>query len=246
MVKKILVLIACLMIASAAWGMDPAVEDILNKIGTNQSLIKDMQADVTTVIKAELKEKKESKQEGRIWIKGDDKTKMEMMKPVKQITITSGDMMAMIDPATGQKFVQDLKKTRQKSGQLDMGQGSKTMDKKKMYDFFNLKVATASGGLFGGKQFVIEGSPKKPNKFLGKVNFYIDADRYLPVKIEIFNQQGAVVSTSDIDYQKIKNIWVIAKSVTEVKLPVGKMKAEMKFENIKLNEGISDSVFKID
>ncbi|MFA4966670.1 MAG: outer membrane lipoprotein-sorting protein [Candidatus Margulisiibacteriota bacterium] len=241
MLKKIFAIVICLVIAYAAWGVDPGVEDVLNKIATNQSLIKDMQADVITVIKAEMKEKKESRQKGKIWVKGDDKSKMEMIEPVKQVTITSGDKMAMIDPATGQKFVQDLKKLREKNGQVDLGQGSKTMDKKKMYDFFNLKLVKSSG-----KQIIIEGNPKKANKFLGKVNFYVDTDRYLPVKIEIYNPTGGVVSTSDIEYAKINNIWVISKSVSEVKLPGGKMKAEMRFENIKVNEGISDSVFKID
>ena len=51
---------------------------------------------------------------------------------------------------------------------------------------------------------------------------------------------------SNIDYLKIKNIWVIKKSSSEVKLPMGSMKAEMRYDNIKLNEGIADSVFKIE
>ena len=237
--KRFFGILVCLVIGVCALALGPSVEDILAKIATNQSLVKDMRADVVTVIKSEMKGKMESEQRGRIWIKGEDKTKIEMIKPAAQITITSGDKMEIIDPSSGQKIIRDLKKLREKTGQPDLGQGS--MDRKKMLDYFNLKVRTVSG-----KGYVIEGTPRKENKFLGKIDFTIDADRYLPVKIEIYNPAGNLVSTSNIEYQKIKNIWVITKSVSEVKLPGGKMKAEMRYENIKLNDGIADSVFKIE
>jgi len=236
--KKYIGILICLMIGLSAWALDPAIEDILAKVSTNQSLIKDMQADITTVIKSEMKGKMESEQKGKIWIKGEDKSKIEMIKPVAQITITSGGKMMAVDPATGQKMVQDLKKLREKTGQPDLGQGS--MDKKKMLDYFDLKLRNVSGNV------VIEGKPKKANKFLGRVDFTIDSNRYLPVKIEIYSSEGKLVSATKIEYIKIKNIWVISKSASEIKLPAGKMKAEMRYDNIKLNEGIADSVFKIE
>jgi outer membrane lipoprotein-sorting protein len=225
-------------IGLSAWALDPAIEDILAKVSTNQSLIKDMQADITTVIKSEMKGKMESEQKGKIWIKGEDKSKIEMIKPVAQITITSGGKMMAVDPATGQKMVQDLKKLREKTGQPDLGQGS--MDKKKMLEYFDLKLKNVSGII------VIEAKPKKTNKFLGRVDFTIDSNRYLPVKIEIYNPAGNLVSATKIEYIKTKNVWVISKSVSEVKLPMGSMKAEMRYDNIKINEGISDSIFKIE
>lgn len=236
--KRIIGLFICLVIGFCAFAIDAGVEDILMKVSTNQSMIKDMSADITTVIKSDMKGKMQSEQSGKIWIKGEDKTKIEMIKPMKQITITSGDKMMMNDPATGQKMVRDLKKMRQETGQPDLGQGS--MDKKKMLEYFNLKLRSASGSV------VIEGKPKKANKFLGRVDFTVDTSRNLPVKIEILNPEGKLVSTTNIEYTKIKNIWVIKKSSSEVKLPMGSMKAEMRYDNIKVNEGISDSVFKIE
>ena len=241
--KKYIGILICFMIGLSALAIDLAVEDILAKVSTNQSLIKDMQADITTVIKSEMKGKMESEQKGKIWIKGEDKSKIEMIKPVAQITITSGGKMMAVDPATGQKMVQDLTKLREKTGQPDLGQGS--MDKKKMLDYFNLKLRTVSG-IFGVKEYVIEGRPKKANKFLGRVDFTIDSNRYLPVKIEIYSPEGKLVSATKIEYIKIKNIWVISKSASEIKLPAGNLKAEMRYDNIKLNEGIADSVFKIE
>ena len=236
--KRIIGLLICFLIGFCAFAIDAGVEDILMKVSTNQSLIKDMQADITTIIKSDMKGKMEREQTGRIWIKGEDKTKIEMIKPVKQVTITSGDKMMMNDPVTGQKMIRDLKKMRQETGQPDLGQGS--MDKKKMLDYFDLKLKNVSGAV------VIEGKPKKANKFLGRVDFTVDTSRNLPVKIEIYTPEGKLVSTTNIDYTKIKNIWVITKSSSEVKLPMGAMKAEMRYDNIKLNEGIADSVFKIE
>ena len=122
--KIIIGLLICLLIGFCAFAVDSGVEDILMKVSTNQSMIKDMSADITTVIKSDLKGKMEREQSGKIWIKGEDKTKIEMLKPVKQVTITSGDKMMMQDPQTGQKMVRDLKKMRQETGQPDLGQGS--------------------------------------------------------------------------------------------------------------------------
>lgn len=226
---------------AAVGQIDPAIQEILAKVKDNQGKIKDMQAEVITVIRSEIGQKKTMEQKGKMWIKGADKTKMEITSPIKQISITSGDKMIVVNPETGQKYVQDLKMLRKKTGQVDFG--SNPMDQTKALAYFNLKLKKA-GGLLGPRENIIEGTPREKNKFLGKVNFIIDAGRNLPTKIEIYNPQGSLVSSSDIEYIKIKDIWVIEKNKTIVKMPNGKMDVEMKFQNIKLNEGIADSVFE--
>jgi outer membrane lipoprotein-sorting protein len=231
-------------VGAGAAEMDPAIEEVLSRVKANQAKIKDMQADIETIIKSTLGEKKRMEQKGHLWIKGESKSKMEITQPLKQITINSGDKMAMINPETGQKFVQDIKKIKDKMGQTELGRTP--MDQTKALEYFNLKLKSEGGGFFKKKEIIIEGTPKEPNKFLGKVVFHIDDERHLPVKVEIFNPQGGLVSTSDLEYQKIKDIWVIAKNMSEVKMPNGKMEVEMKFNNVKVNEGIADREFKID
>ena len=219
------------------------VEDLLTKIREGQSKVKDLQADIVTIIKSDMGGKKEAEQKGHIWIKGEDKSKMEMISPLRQISITSGNKMAVINPETGQKFVQDLEAMRKKTGQMDLGKN--VMDQTKALEYFNLSVKEV-GGFFGGvKEYVISGTPKEKNKFLGRIEFTVDAKKYVPTRIDIYNPKNSLVSSSTIEYEKIKDIWVIAKNTSEVKLPSGKMKMEMRFDKIKVNEGLSDKIFEI-
>lgn len=241
--KKTAIFLAFLMIATMATAT-MSVESLLTKIREGQNKVKDLQADITTIIKSDMGGKKEAEQKGHIWIKGEDKSKMEMVSPLKQISITSGKKMAVINPETGQKYVQDLEAMRKKTGQVDLGKNM--MDQTKALEYFNLSVREVSSFFGGAKEYVIVGIPKEKNKFLGKVEFTVDAQKYVPTRIDIYNPQGNLVSSSTIEYAKLKDIWVIAKNISEVKLPSGKMKMEMRFENIRLNEGIPDKEFKID
>jgi outer membrane lipoprotein-sorting protein len=244
MKRKIICLLVLLSVGVSVSLGAMKVEDLLAKIREGQSKVKDLQADITTVIRSDMGGKKEAEQKGHIWIKGEDMSKMEMVSPLKQISITSGKKMAVINPETGQKFVQDLEAMRKKTGQMDLGKN--VMDQTKALEYFNLSVKEV-GGFFGGvKEYLITGVPKEKNKFLGRVEFAVDAKRFVPTRIDIYNPQGNLVSSSTIEYAQLKNIWVIAKNISEVKLPSGKMKMEMRFENIKVNEGIPDKEFKID
>lgn len=244
MKKKILCLLVLVsVLATVSFGA-MRVEDLLAKIREGQSKVKDLQADIVTIIKSDMGGKKEAEQKGHIWIKGEDMSKMEMTAPMKQISITSGKKMAIINPETGQKLVQDLEAMRKKTGQTDLGKN--VMDQTKALEYFNLSVREVSSFMGGVKEYVIVGVPKEKNKFLGKVEFTVDAQKYVPTRIDIYNPQGNLVSSSTIEYARLKDIWVIAKNVSEVKLPSGKMKMEMRFDNIKLNEGIPDKEFKID
>jgi len=220
--------------------LDPEIQNILSKIKDNQALVKDFQADISTVIKSS---KKSMEQKGHIWVKGENNSKIESYEPVKQTTITNKDKILMLDPTTGQKMVQDLKQLRAKSG--DQSLGKSPTNQAAAMEYFNLKKKAINSSFFGGKEIVLEGTPKAKGKFFGTVNFYIDAQRYLPTKIEIIDHDGNKLSTAKIDYQNIKNAWVISKSKSEINVPSGKMEIEMKFSNIKVNEGISDKEFKI-
>jgi outer membrane lipoprotein-sorting protein len=234
--------LAVLLIASMATAA-MKVEDLLTKIREGQSKVKDLQADITTIIKSDMGGKKEAEQKGHIWIKGEDKSKMEMISPLRQISITSGKKMAVINPETGQKFVQDLTAMRKKTGQMDLGKN--VMDQTKALEYFNLSVKEV-GGFFGGvKEYVISGTPKEKNKFLGRIEFTVDAKKYVPTRIDIYNPKNSLVSSSAIEYVQIKDIWVITRNLSEVKLPSGKMRMEMRFDNIKVNEGMPDKIFEI-
>lgn len=222
--------------------------EIFTKIQSNQSKIKDMYAETTTTIISSIsmpgaKDKGPQKmvQKGKMWTKGKDKSKIEMLSPMKQITITNGDQMAIINPDTGQKMVQDLKKLREKSGMSD---SSQQMSLEKAKEFFDLSVRQSDSDSV--RQYIIVGVPKKENKFLAKMEFYVDSEKGVPVKILMYGPKDKIMSKSEIGYEKISDVWVPVKNKSYVDTPAGKMEVEMGFENIKVNKGIKDSEFKIE
>ena len=96
-----------------------------------------------------------------MWTKGKDKSKIEMLSPMKQTTITNGSKMATINADTGQKFIQDLSKIK---GQAPAGQGRGQMDLDKAKEYFDLSLKKTKSGAY-----IISGQPKQNNKFLGKM-----------------------------------------------------------------------------
>ena len=254
-------LLLCFFLVSLSYAVDLTLRDLFNKIQSNQSKIKDMYAETTTTITssismpgAESKGPQKMVQKGKMWMKGKDKSKIEMLSPMKQITITNGDQMAIINPVTGQKMVQDLSKIRGQGIKGSRDQGA--MDLEKALEYFDLKVrkldalkpgnlSAEGGSASGGETYVIEGVPKEANKFLGKMEFYVDSDRWLPVKIMMYDPKGKIVSQSAIEYGEFSGAWTPIKNISDVNSPMGKMNLEMKYENIKINQGVSDSKFKI-
>ena len=231
-------LLAVLSVSSSA--IDTKVQNILSKIRENQSKIEDMSATVTTKIQSNAKEKKSMEQKGTILIKGENNSRMEMTAPIAQVTITNKDKMAVINPSTGKKIVQDLNKIRKETGKSDIGKNP--LDQTKILDYFDLTVEEK--GIIS-KSFVVTGVPKDKNKFMGKIKFYIDAGRYVPTKVEIFNGENKIISSSVLEYKKIKDIWILSKNSSWITIPDGKMDVTMAFDNIKVNEGISDKAFEI-
>jgi len=62
----------------------------------------------------------------------------------------------------------------------------------------------------------------------------------------MYGGDGKLLSQSTIEYEKISDVWVPVKNVSNVNTPMGKMNVEMVYKNIKVNEGIKDAIFKIE
>ena len=226
-------------------GAGLSLDDVVKNLQSNQAKIKDLYAETETTIVSNMavpgsKEKGPQKmvQKGKMWTKGESKSKIEMSSPMKQVTITNGDKMAIINSDTGQKVVQDMKKLRQQSGQGTVNSGQMSLDKAK--EVFDLSAAKK------GDLYVITGVPKKDNKFLGKMEFYVDAEKWVPVKILMYDGKGKPISQSEIQYQEVSDVWVPVKNSSNITTPMGAMKVEMEFSNIKVNKGINDKEFKIE
>src|SRR3989338_11321714 len=225
MYKKLFVAIVALFIASSAFAADLSIEAVIANMQVNQAKINDMYAETTTTITSnmaipgqESKGPQKMVQKAKMWTKGQDKSKIEMLSPMKQITITNGDMMATINQETGQKAIQDLKKLREKSGGLGSG-GQMSLDKAK--EFFDLSVRKLDASTPGTLDtHIITGIPKKENKFLGKMEFYVDSEKWVPVKILMYDTKGKPMSQSEIQYQEISDLSTEDLSKADVYVPV--------------------------
>jgi len=245
MKKALVFCLALTLTLSTAFAADLSLDDVINKLQSKQKTIKDMYAETVTTINSTMampgqasKGPQQMVQKGKMWTKGEDKSKIEITSPMKQITITNGDKMAVINVDTGQKMVQDLKKLREKEGGLGGSSGQMGLEKAKEY--FNLSVRKS------GADYVVTGVPKKANKFLGKMEFYVNSDKWVPVKIMMYDPKGKAMSQSEIEYAKVSDNWVPVKNMSKITTPMGKMDVEMEFNNIKVNKGISDGEFKVE
>ena len=214
------------------------LDDLLLKLQTNKSKIADMYSEMTTTITGSGKMATGSgmgnTQKAKMWTKGDDKSKIEMLEPIKQTTIRNGAKMVIIDEGTGQKIVKDL--SADKSGMSSYNQGN--MDFEKIKTLFDLSVRT-DGGFY-----VITCTPKQKS-FLGKMEIYVDHEKYLSSKILVYDKNNKLMNQTDIEYKDISGVSVPVKMLSSIDSPVGKMKIEIEYSNIKVNQGMGDSEFKI-
>ncbi|HTY12627.1 MAG TPA: outer-membrane lipoprotein carrier protein LolA [Candidatus Omnitrophota bacterium] len=242
------IVIACLGLMTAALLVMPAMaglslDDLIGKIQDNQNKVQDMYADTVTTINSNFSAPgstqsgpKEMVQKGKIWTKGKDKTKVEIDSPMKQVTISNGKMLAMINPATGQKYVQDISKIK---GREQLGDQSNGVDLAKAKQYFDLSVRQ------DGNNYVITGKPKQANKFLARIEFYIDGGNWTTSKLLVYGPKDKLMSESKIEYQQVNGAMVPSKTTANIDSPAGKMKVSMQFNNIKVNQGINDNEFKI-
>lgn len=231
------IFITCILVSSS-FSAELSLEDIISKIQVNQTKIKDMYAETTTTITSDSnristngEKPKKIVQKRKTWTKDKDKSKIEMLSPTRQITITNGNKMMIKNLDTGHKTIKELKR--------DSNLGNVDLDKVKEHLDLSMRK-TENGG------YIVTGVPKKENKFVKKMEFYIDPERWLLVKVLIYGPGEKLISQSDIEYQKISDAWVPKKNVSNVNSPMGKMNVETVFTLVKINEGIDDEVFRID
>ena len=247
--NKNFIIVPLLVIFSAAvFAADISLDSIIQNTRANQQKIHDLYAETTTKITSNLQMgasrgtgPQTMVQQGKMWSKGESKSKVEMLSPTHQTTITNGDKMAIINPETGQKMVQDLKKMREQ-GTVNSGQ----MSLEKLKEMFDLSVQSTVDSEQNKPIYIITGVPRKENKFLGKMVFYIDGAKWIATRVQMYDPKGKLLSQTDMEYQQIGGVYVPSKNFSNVTTPMGAMKVEMEYSNIKVNKGISDSEFKVD
>jgi outer membrane lipoprotein-sorting protein len=240
--RNLLVIAILIIVSLSAQAADMTVDDIITNLQANQTKIHDLYAETTTTMTSnmtlpgqESKGPQKMVQTARTWTKGQDKSKIEQLTPTRQITITNGDQMAIIDPESGQKVVQDLKKLRTQTGGLAGGQ----MSLAKAKEAFTFTVSRNDTG------YLVTGVPKKANQFFGKMEIAIDSDKWVPVRITMYDMRSKPISRSDLEYQEIAGAWVPLSNKSLTITPMGQMDIQMDYEKVKVNSGLKDELFKI-
>ncbi|MCX5727134.1 MAG: outer membrane lipoprotein carrier protein LolA [Candidatus Saganbacteria bacterium] len=214
------------------------IEQLIEKVKVNQAKILDMKAEITTTMTSNIQGNDYKLiQKGKLWTKNPNKSKIEVLSPVHQITITNGNIITVVSPDSGQKMVQDISEMKGKTGMPDAGD---MMNISKALEYFNLTTAQTDTGAY-----LITGTPKEKNDFLGKMEFLLDPAKYVFTQISIFNPQGGLISLSKVEYANISNCWVPMKNNSTITMPTGGMNMEMVFENLQVNKGIADTEFEV-
>src|SRR3989339_1116604 len=96
----LLSVLVCVPVFSA----DLSLDNLITNLQGNQNKVRDMYTETVTTITSNMampgqqsKGSQKMVQKGKMWTKGQDKTKIEMLSPMKQVTITNGDQMATIN-----------------------------------------------------------------------------------------------------------------------------------------------------
>lgn len=244
--KKIGILIVLCLFAVPVLADDLSLEQILDKVQAQQGLVQDMYAETTTSITSNLQLPNSKGQTGpqkmvqksRMWTKGKDKTRVEMLSPTKQTTITNGDLMTIINPETGQTMTQDMSKLGDKGIGGSGNQGG--MDLAKAKEYFNLSVKKS------GKNYIVSGVPRQDNKFLTRLDFEIDSERWVPVTVRMYGTKNKLMNESKIEYQYFDKpgVYLPVKNFSRIDTPMGKMEVEMTYDNVKVNSGLKDKLFE--
>lgn len=94
-----------------------------------------------------------------------------------------------------------------------------------------------------GKQcYVVESKPKDEDYMYSKIISWIIKDNFMGLKREFYDEDGDLLKTLTIhEYENIDGYWTILK--TEMKNIQKNHKTMMEFNDIKINQGLSDSKF---
>src|SRR3989339_1763709 len=239
--KKLLFVLTFLLGATCLLAADLSLDDLIKKLEASKSQVKDFYAETSTKMYSDIKfnqkgKASQSEQKGKLWQKGKDKTKIELLTPKRLIMVRQGREVVTFDPVTGQKMRSSLDDDDKK--QLGEPTGEFTLERAKK--IFTLSVRKQ------GNDYIVTGIPKQQQGMVGKMEIYINSSRWLPDKIIIYDLQGKKFGESKMEYQQVNNIWVLKKTYSVNNTPIGKMEITMEYSNTKVNQGLDDKEFEVD
>lgn len=229
--KRLLVILIVLTIASLSLALSP--EEIINKVNSNFSKIRDGEGDITLDTRLFVVGCSGLQRScGHFWFQAPDRLKIALDGTTY---FAQGNDIRKID-ADGKHFYVRLLNAP------DLAPG---FNPDLITYNFNLKITGTSTG-----EVVLEGTPKPGVlKNAKKVIFYVDTDRYLLKRLYVVFDNKRLSGAIDIDYQLINNIWVPVgfhgKTALELTTNIlAGLGMTLNSSNVRINLGLPDRLFE--
>lgn len=221
---------------------EEVVENLYNKF----NLVEDMTADMTV----------SSTLDGRVigetvytkyYYKRVNKTKTEFYETVlrenlTEIVITDGPTMYFISPVTRHidqtNLAENAGITNEQFRQMDI-----TSNLEGFVENHNLTIIEAESNREEGI-YAIEAVPNTPNNLYSRLKLWIDYNRGLLVKSELYRGANLIETTEILESEEIApGIWVQTRMGKFSELESGEFITTMEYSNIRINEGLDDLIF---
>lgn len=230
--SAVLTMFFLLILPSLNFGL--TATEILTQIKETQTKIKDLQSYYNQTTESPLLGSTPITEQGRFIKKGNNIRK-EIQSPDKKLSITTPEFIYEKDEKTGQEKKIDLKS-------LPQNPMAKPMTAEEALDRFQFTIEseTPSSCILIGES--------QENTISTKLKITIDKTLMSSTKLTMFIN-GKEMMTVINEYITINDIPVLTKSTSTITMQIGKkiqeIKTKIEYKGIKINQGISDSLFKI-
>jgi outer membrane lipoprotein-sorting protein len=219
----LLAIVACLPLNARRQNQPRSTtEGVLAMMDKSASDFRSLSADIEQLKYTDVV-KDTSKEEGQIFVRRDQKMRIEIAKPDPKTILRTGDSLFIYTPKIKRVEEYNLGKHRSMVDQyLRLGFGTKTQDIQKSFD---VKL-TGEEEIDRRKTFVLELTPKSDEvrKQITKIQMWIDPSSWLPVQQKFFETGGGdyflvkysnMMKNLKLDEAKFKQDW--PKDATRVK-----------------------------
>ncbi len=164
-----------------------------------------------------------STETGQMWVRRDDKMRIQITKPDPRTVLRTGDVIYIFNPKINRVEEYDLGKNREMVDQyLELGFNTRSEHLKKSY----LVAVNGEQELDGRKTIVIELTPKseKTREQITKIQMWVDAGSWMPLQQKFFEANSGdyfiihytgLMKNLKIDDSRFKPDW--PKNATKVK-----------------------------
>ena len=200
----------------------PTTESVLAMMDKSAADFRSLSADIEQTKYTEVV-KDSSTEQGQIFVRRDQKMRIEITKPDPKTILRTGDSLFIYTPKIKRVEEYNLGKHRSMVDQyLRLGFGTKTQDMEKSFD---IKL-TGEEEIARRKTFLLELTPKSEEvrKQITKIQMWIDPSSWLPVQQKFFEAGGGdyflvkysnVMKNLKVNDAKFKQDW--PKDSTHVK-----------------------------